>query len=60
MVETFNLANFKYDINNDTTWIFKPSSMNNEFDILYLMDNSETMGSEINIVKELVINTLKE
>ena len=29
--------------------------MNNEFDTLYLTDNSE-----INIVKELVINTLKE
>ena len=59
-VETFNLASFKYDIRYDEKWARRRISISNEFDIVYLIDATGSMGSEINAAKEQVINILKE
>ena len=59
-VETFNLASFKYDIKYDETWTRFRTSISNEFDIVYLIDATGSMGSEINAAKDQVINILNE
>ena len=59
-VENFNLASFKYDIKYDETWKRIRTTFSNEFDIIYLIDATGSMTSEINAAKEQVITILKE
>ena len=58
-VESFNLDSFSYDIRRDENWVFR-EEISKDFDIVYLIDATGSMGKEINAAKEQVINILNE
>lgn len=58
-VELFNLDSFNYDIKRDAKWIFR-DEISKDFDIVYLIDGTNSMRREINAAKEQVINIFNE
>ena len=58
-VENFNMDSFTYNIRYNEKWVFR-KEMSKDFDIIYLIDGTGSMGAEINAAKEQVINILNE
>lgn len=59
-VEKFNLDSFTYNIRMDEKWVFREEQSSKDFDIIYLIDATGSMGAEIIAAKEQVINILDE
>ena len=50
-IQTFNLDSFSYDIIRDANWVFR-EGISKDFYIIYLIDATGSMGSEIKAAKE--------
>ena len=59
-VDNFNLDSFTYDIWREEEWDFKEEKINKDFDIIYLIDATGSMGEQIKAAKNQVINILNE
>ena len=59
-VENFNLDSFSYEIRREEKWVFREEQSSKDFDIIYLIDATGSMGQEILAAKEQVINILNE